>query len=413
LFETFFAASSTLRETHQKNPHRMDSRMNAPTFLTWSEKDTTHSAQWRSDQVLPKTVVLADDTMTADTAYRLACAGTGLLWRSDFQNARQMLQALTRRIDKPKKVRAKKQDLEVPAVPGAAFHTHRQAQAQRTRILSQVLIELKGDYGIDLRRAPDAKQACMQAFGPSDGQPSVISLRSLQGVIGSFEWRKNGVEVPAMGEALRVFPHYGVFSPVRGEYVELAAKAPLPEAFQAHPMAFDIGVGTGVLTAVMARRGATHVIGTDLSERALACALDNLQRLGLQNQVSLQHTDLFPEGQAAVVVCNPPWLPARPTTLLEQAVYDEGNQMLKGFLTGLPGHLCAGGEGWLILSDLAEHLGLRTREALLGWIADAGLVVLGRMDVKPVHAKSQDTTDPLHAARSAEVTSLWRLGKAG
>jgi methylase of polypeptide subunit release factors len=385
--------------------------MNAPTFLTWSEKDTPRSALWRSDQVLPKTVVLADDTMTADTAYRLACAGTGLLWRSDFQNARQMLQALTRRIDKPKKVRAKKQDPDAPVIAGAAFHTHRQAQAQRTRILSQVLIELNGDYGIDLRRAPDAKAACMQAFGPADGQPSVISLRSLQGVIGSFEWRKNGVEVPAMGEALRVYPHYGVFSPVRGEYVELVANA--PEAFRANPVAFDIGVGTGVLTAVMARRGATHVVGTDMSERALACALDNLQRLGLQNQVTLQHTHLFPEGQAAVVVCNPPWLPARPTTLLEQAVYDEGSQMLKGFLTGLPAHLCAGGEGWLILSDLAEHLGLRTREALLGWIADAGLEVAGRMDVKPVHAKAQDATDPLHAARSAEVTSLWRLVVAG
>jgi hypothetical protein len=63
----------------------------------------------------------------------------------------------------------------------------------------------------------------------------------------------------------------------------------------------------------------------------------------------------------------------------------------------------------LILSDLAEHLGLRTREALLGWIADAGLQVLGRMDVKPEHAKAQDASDPLHAARSAEVTSLWRL----
>jgi methylase of polypeptide subunit release factors len=163
------------------------------------------------------------------------------------------------------------------------------------------------------------------------------------------------------------------------------------------------------LTAVLARRGAAHVIGTDLSERALACALDNLQRLGLQNQVTLQHTDVFPDGQAAVVVCNPPWLPARPTTLLEQAVYDEGSQMLKGFLSGLPAHLCTGGEGWLILSDLAEHLGLRTRDALLGWIADAGLRVAGRMDVKPVHAKAQDTSDPLHAARSAEITSLWRL----
>ncbi len=83
--------------------------------------------------------------------------------------------------------------------------------------------------------------------------------------------------------------------------------------------------------------------------------------------------------------------------------------MLQGFLKGLPAHLCEGGEGWLILSDLAEHLGLRTREALTGWIAEAGLQVLGRTDVKPVHTKAQDTTDPLHTARSAEVTSLWRL----
>ena len=386
--------------------------MNAPTLLTWSEKDTPRSALWRSDQVLPKTVVLADDTMTADTAYRLACAGTGLLWRSDFQNARQMLQALTRRIDKPKKARAKKQDPHAPVIAGAAFHTHRQAQAQRTRILSQVLIELNGDYGIDLRRAPDVKAACLQAFGSANGQASVISLRSLQGVIGAFEWRKNGVEVPAMGEALRIYPHYGVFSPVRGEYVELVANAPLPEALKTHSVAFDIGVGTGVLSAVLARRGAAQVVGTDMSERALACALDNLQRLGLQNQVQLQPANLYPEGRAAVVVCNPPWLPARPTTLLEQAVYDEGSQMLKGFLAGLPAHLCEGGEGWLILSDLAEHLGLRTREALLGWIAEAGLQVLGRLDVKPVHAKAQDVTDPLHAARSAEVTSLWRLAVA-
>ncbi len=386
--------------------------MNAPTLLTWSEKDTARSALWRSDQVLPKTVVLADDTMTADTAFRLACAGTGLLWRSDFQNARQMLQALTRRIDKPKKVRAKKPGTDTPNLPGAAFHTHRQARAQRTRILSQVLIELNGDYGIELRRAPDAKAACTQAFGLANGQNSVISLRSLQGVIGAFEWRKNGVEVPALGEALRIYPHYGVFSPVRGEYVELVAKAPLPEALKTHTVAFDIGVGTGVLSAVLARRGAAQVVGTDMSERALACALDNLQRLGLQNQVQLLQTDLFPPGQAAVVVCNPPWLPARPTSLLEQAVYDEGSLMLQGFLKGLPAHLCEGGEGWLVLSDLAEHLGLRTREALLGWIEEAGLQVLGRMDVKPVHGKAQDAADPLHAARSAEVTSLWRLGAA-
>jgi hypothetical protein len=64
----------------------------------------------------------------------------------------------------------------------------------------------------------------------------------------------------------------------------------------------------------------------------------------------------------------------------------------------------------LILSDLAEHLGLRSREELLGWIEAAGLQVLGRLETKPNHPKAGDATDPLHAARTAELTSLWRLG---
>jgi SAM-dependent methyltransferase len=383
--------------------------------LHWTENGEARSALWRMDAgaVMPKTVVLADDTLTADSAYRLACAGTGLLWRSDFQNARQLLQAMARRMGQPKKTRAKKASTDAAPVPGAAFHAHRLAQSQRNRVLSAILIELDGDYGMALRRAPDVRQACVQAFGPAQGQASVISLRSLQGAVGAFEWRKNGVEVPGMGEALRIYPHYGVFSPVRGEYVDLVAQAPLPEALKTQSLAFDVGVGTGVLSAVLARRGVAQVVGSDSSERAVACARDNLQRLGLQNQIQLVQTHLFPPGQAALVVCNPPWLPARPVGLLDQAVYDEGSQMLKGFLADLREHLCEGGEGWLILSDLAEHLGLRSREALLGWIADAGLVVLGRLDAKPVHAKAKDSTDPLHAARSAEVTSLWRLGAAG
>jgi methylase of polypeptide subunit release factors len=123
--------------------------------------------------------------------------------------------------------------------------------------------------------------------------------------------------------------------------------------------------------------------------------------------------DLWPgpeHGPAALVVCNPPWVPASATSLLEQAVYDPDSRMLKGFLAGLAAHLVPGGEGWLILSDLAEHLGLRSREALLGWISAAGLTVLGRMDTRPTHPRAGDAGDPLHKARGAEVTSLWRLG---
>lgn len=377
--------------------------------LHWTEAGQAHTARWRSESgaSAPKRVEVADDQTPADRAYRLACEGTALLWRGDFHNGRQLLQALVRRLDKRE---ARGRDPRAPAGaapdPASAFHLHRKRQAERARILGQVLIAVGRDHHIDLRRAPDVVQACLEAYGPAE-EAYVISLRELQGLIGAHEWRKKGVEIPAL--AGRIHPHYGVFSPVRGEYLDLVAKAPLPDALKAQNVAYDIGTGTGVLAAVLAQRGIAKVVATDLAPRALACARDNLERLGVLPQVALTQTDLFPEGQAPLIVCNPPWVPARPHSSVEQAVYDPDSQMLRGFLAGLAPHLAPGGEGWLILSDLAEHLGLRSRAVLLAWIEAAGLQVLGRLDIRPRHGKSRDVDDPLHAARAAEVTSLWRL----
>jgi SAM-dependent methyltransferase len=380
---------------------------------------------WRSERTAPppKRVVLADDTINADAAYRLACEGTALLWRGDFQNARQLLQALARRVDKPAKpgkasVLRKKtlpDEAAKVAAPAEAFHLHRQAQAQRARVLGMVLIEFDAHYGIALRRAPDVRQACSEAWGAPDrlAAPgaSVASLRELLGLISAHEWRKKGVEIAALGAPPdnRIHPHYGVFSPVRGEYVRLVAEAALPVTGQKPLVAFDIGTGTGVLAAVLARRGIRRVVATDQDPRALACAKANLAQLGVQARVDVVQSDLFPEGQASLIVCNPPWLPARPGSPIEGAVYDEGSRMLLGFLKGLAAHLAPGGEGWLILSDFAEHLGLRTRDELLAAIASGGLKVLGRLDTRPDHPKAQDESDPLHRARAAELTSLWRL----
>jgi SAM-dependent methyltransferase len=364
---------------------------------------------WRAESgaAAPRRVVAADDTMSADNAHRLACEGTGLLWQGDFHNARQLLQALARRTErKPKK----NQPLAADITPVQAFNAHRMALSQRARLLSMVIVPLEGDYTVALRRAPDLKQACTDAWGAATGQACMVSLRELLGVVGAHEWRKKGVEIVALGDAPnnRIHPHYGVFSPVRGEYVDLVASAPIKDT----TLAFDIGVGTGVLSAVLAQRGVQRIVATDQDPRALACARENLQRLQLIDRVALVRTDLFPEGTAPLVVCNPPWVPARPSSPIEHAVYDEGSRMLRGFLGGLREHLTPQGEGWLILSDLAEHLGLRTRDELMGWIGAAGLEVVERHDIQPRHGKATDPSDPLHAARAQEVTSLWRLAAA-
>jgi hypothetical protein len=97
----------------------------------------------------------------------------------------------------------------------------------------------------------------LEAYGPGEG-PSVVSLRALLGLIGAHEWRIKGIEIAAIGG--RIHPHYGVFAPIRHEYVDLVATAPLPDFRSSSCVAFDIGTGTGVLAAVLARRGMRRVV---------------------------------------------------------------------------------------------------------------------------------------------------------
>jgi len=384
--------------------------MSPAAHLHWTLPDGSPAqALWRSEAGVapPKHVQLVDDATPANVAYKLACEGTGLLWQGDFQNARHLLQALTRRLERlPSQNKA---NTARASSPTEAFHQHRHKQAHRARILGLVLLPFNADHTIPLRRAPDARQACEEAYGPGT-EAYVTSLRELLGLIGAHEWRKKGVEIPALQG--RIHAHYGVFSPVRGEYVDLVAKAPLPVRVD---LAVDIGTGTGVLAAVLARRIQGQVIATDQDPRALACAAANLHRLKLDARVKLLSADLFPDGpesRADLIVCNPPWLPAKPSSPIEYAVYDPDSRMLRGFLSGLAEHLTPEGEGWLIMSDLAEHLGLRAPGELAGWITQAGLTVAGKLDIQPRHPKASDPGDPLHRARAAELTSLWRLKRA-
>lgn len=373
--------------------------------VAWLDGGGAKSARWRSEAGLPPhgKIVLVDDRLSVDAAWKLAGEGTAMLWCGDWQNARHLLLGLSRRADRQPRSGAQKK----PVTLAEAFELHRRNQGRRAQVLGMLLVPLRADFSIPLRRAQDVRQACIEAYGPPGDEDSVVSLRELLAVVSAHEWRKKGIPVPAVEG--RIYPHFGVFSPVRGEYVDLVAKAPLPANCE---LAFDIGTGSGIIAAILARRGVRQIIATDMDERALACASENVEKLGLTAAVRLVKTDLFPEGRAKLVVCNPPWLPAQPTSPVEYAVYDPDSRMLRGFLGRLASHLEADGEGWLIISDIAEHLGLRSRQKLLGWIEMAGLKVIERLDTRPKHPKAQDASDPLHAARAAEVTSLWRLGRA-
>lgn len=412
--------------------------------------------RWHSENgaSAPQTIVDADDSMTANKALALLRRGTGLLWRGDFHNARQLTKAVDRRLTKRQtKNHARRRHSGTFADARSLFLHQRADRAKRADILGRILVELGEGWTLDLRRAPDVTEACEHAYGPWTGgdAPLVVSLSELQGVLGAWQWHLKGVFIEELGDS--VYPDYGVFSPTRSEYVNLVDRAAAAR-FSARPNGDDrsdssadsspdslpgsadtrvleIGTGTGVLAAVLVKQGSGHVTATDLNARAVNCARSNLDRLGCGDRVDVVTADLWPEADAVrsdsesdkdsanhsdnprydVVVFNPPWLPGTPTSDLEQGIYDADSDALRRFLTELSDHLTASGEGWLVLSDLAEHLGLRARDQLEQWIEEGGLRVVGREDTAPRHPKIRDADDPLHVARSREVTSLWRLAK--
>lgn len=367
--------------------------------ISWTENGTPHTARWHSENGAPppERLEIVDDTLTANAALARIRSGAGLLWRGDYHNARQLLSALGRRADR----RTLPKNLDIARL----FQAHRAERAERARLLGGVVVMIEPGHRLALRRAPDVAAACEQAYGELT-EPMLVSLAELLGVLSARQWQEKGVPIAAI-EA-HIHPRHSVFSPVRSEYVDLVAQAPMPEV-DGGAEVFDLGTGTGVLAAVLARRGASRVVATDINPRAVDNARENIQRLGLEDRVEVLEANLFPPGRADLVVCNPPWLPGTATSALELGIYDEDSSMLRGVLDGLGAHLLPGGEGWLILSDLAEHLKLRSREELEGLIDAAGLEVIGKVSTSPRHPRAQDPRDLLHAARSQEVTTLWRL----
>lgn len=396
--------------------------------VTWREAGQVRQARWLSlVSPPPGRLGLAGDETSAAQALARVRAGEALLYRGDYVLARQLLAAMGRRLRRPGPVRGRSPQGGAAPSPADLFRRERERSRLEHVLLSRLLVPVEAGWRVPLRRAPDLRAACEEALGgwpsfdaaggaPVDeaGEMGVLPLRDLLGLVGAHEWRRRGLEVPALGA--RLHPHHGVYAPIRGEYVDLVAAA-APAGSLSGKRALEVGTGTGVLAILLARAGA-RVVATDLEPAAVACARENAAALGAAEAIEVVEADLFPPRSAPgsgddrfdLVVANPPWLPAAAHTPLDRAVYDPGGAFLARFLAGAPARLAPGGEVWLVLSDLAERLGLRAPGAVEAAAAAAGLRLLALHSARPAHPRARDAGDPLHAFRAAEVTRLFRFG---
>jgi len=377
--------------------------------VAWQDASGARRGAWLSPgAAAPDRASAVGDRTTAAEAVSRARGGEGLVYRGDYHNARQLLAAMRRRLARGRR--------PVRGPPIAAFRADRARREEEARVLSRLLVPVEPGWRVALSRAPDVVAACEEALGPAPSGPGLLPLRDLLGLVGAHEWRRRGVAVAALGG--RVHPHYGVYAPVRSEYVDLVAEA--CARWPPSGLALDAGTGTGVLAILLALRGAARVVAADLEPRAVACARENAERFAVADRIRAVEADLFPAGAAGdpaaprydLVVCNPPWIPGEPHGPLDRAVYDPGGSVLERFVLGVRDRLAERGEAWLVLSDLAERAGLRPPGHVTVLASRGGLRIADTVSARPHHPRATDPDDPLHALRSSETTFLYRLVRA-
>jgi len=90
--------------------------------------------------------------------------------------------------------------------------------------------EVGGGFNLTTRRAPDVRAALADVYAEPNDAPFLLPLNQLLGFIGAHEWHKKGINIPRLNGKIHV--PFGVFSPLRGEYLDLIAQAPLAPNIQ-------------------------------------------------------------------------------------------------------------------------------------------------------------------------------------
>lgn len=158
-------------------------------------------------------------------------------------------------------------------------------------------------------------------------------------------------------ETLRV--HRGVLPPDRAlTSPKLAQFLYSNTSLYGDKKVLEVGSGSGILSMVMAKHGATKVVATDIMDACVENTRENARILGLDEIVDVRKGDLFEpvaEERFDIIFFAHPFYCAKPTegNSLAVAIMDDGG-LFKKFLSEAKTHLNPGGK---ILSPFSDAAG--------------------------------------------------------
>ena len=183
------------------------------------------------------------------------------------------------------------------------------------------------------------------------------------GIVHTYEIGRHRVAIASRGEVLPATP-YSLF--LADHIPEMSAQSVV-----------DLGTGSGILGIVARLQGATRVYVLDINPEAIAIAMENAARNGVQEGFVPLPTGStllpLPEGVAVDhIICNPAQLPMRKSEKADDPFFagDDGRQMIDGLIRETPAWLSRTGRllmthnsltGLPASMQLMESVGLEPR----------------------------------------------------
>lgn len=278
------------------------------------------------------------------------------------------------------------------------------ANRDMLRTLSQRVFVRITNAQVDLTNAPSIPW--LADFYPNLGE-FYLPFTDILGVNGAWQWFSNGISYPNL--QYKLHPYYGAYFPTRTEHLTL-----FDEWLQNNmpfKNAMDLGTGCGVLTFYMLKHGIGNVLATDINPNAIHSVELDLQKQGNSHKVNLLQTDLFSGADTSnldLVVFNPPWIPDKVNSSIDQAMFYDGG-FFERFFQSASEVLPKGCKLVILFSTFAQTAGLKVEHPITRELNNHNRYTLVNYIHIPITQKPSPRKNWLSDIRRNEQVELWEL----
>lgn len=265
--------------------------------------------------------------------------GNHVLIADQFSSGIAVLEALKKKLSK--------------SSTNTSFQGQRNYREEYRKASQLLLIEIS-DHKLHVRKAPEI--GWIKILYP-ELPDFFLPFTDIQGLNSSWQWYEKGIRIPGLKQTLH--PFYGTYFPTRFEHIELFVDY-LKKYAGKKDSAFDIGIGSGILSKLFHQFGFKEVHASDINPNALAgmlCQNENEKQNEKWNEekIHLYLGDLFAGSgiKSDLIAFNPPWIPLpKEVSGIDLAIYYD-KDLFPRFFEEAHKHLNPEGNLVLLFSNLA------------------------------------------------------------